>query len=147
MLSTELTHPEILNLLARCGHGDKIAIVDSNYPAQARRTRDVPLVSLNLTHGVPSTPMIVELIARSIPIEKCTIPRPLDEAASADIRPVHQDIRNAIESLHPEAEFEWVSPIDFYELTSKPNLAFMIVTGERSHYGSTELTVGYLPEL
>lgn len=30
MLRTELTHPGVLELLGQCGHGDRIAIVDSN---------------------------------------------------------------------------------------------------------------------
>lgn len=147
MLRTELTHPGVLELLGQCGHGDRIAIVDSNYPVQARRTHSVPLISLNVTHTVPPTPLVVDLISQAIPLEKCVTPVPLEEQDSGPDRPVHEEIRAAVVKHNPEPEMEKVAPLDFYELTSAPNLAFMIVSGERSHYGSVLLTVGYLPEL
>jgi L-fucose mutarotase len=147
MLRTELTHPGVLELLAQCGHGDAIAIVDSNYPAQARRARNVPLISLNITHNVPATPLIVDLVSQTIPLEKCVLPVPPEELASGVTRSVHEAIRAAVVAHNPETEMATVAPGEFYELTAAPNLAFMIVTGERSHYGSVVLTVGYLPEL
>lgn len=145
MLHTNLTHPDILALIARCGHGDSFAIVDSNYPAHARRNPGVPLVSLNVTHNVVPTPIITALVAQTLPIEKCTIPVPSDEAGKAP-RPVHSAIQAAVVESNPGVELVTVTPTDFYALTSDPNLAFMIVSGERSHYGSVVLTVGYLPE-
>lgn len=145
MLHSELTHPEILNLLAQCGHGDSFAVVDSNYPAQARRQRGVPLISLNVTHNLVSTPIITELVSQALPIEKFAIPVPPEESGN-EPRPVHAAIRSAVTRSNPEAEITEVAPGEFYGLTSDPHLAFMIVSGERSHYGSVVLTVGYLPE-
>jgi len=147
VLTTELTHPEVLQLIAQCGHGDSIAVVDSNYPAHARRSNAVPLVSLNVTHNLPSTPTLVGLISRSLPVESFTIPVPDEEASSAEARVVHEAIASAVVSGNPTAEKRTASPTDFYGLTSDPNLAFMVMTGDRSHYGSVLLTVGYLPEL
>lgn len=147
MLTTPLTHPEILRHLATCGHGDLIAIVDSNYPAHTQRTHYVPLVSLNVTHGVPTTALVTQLVAQTVPVEKCTIPAPVEESSQGSIRTVHSEIQSAVLDSNQDAELATVAPGDFYGLTSSPSLAFMIVTGERSHYGSTLLTVGYLPEL
>ena len=145
MLKSELTHPEILSLLARCGHGDSFAVVDSNYPAQARRHRDVPLISLNVTHNVIPTALIAELVSQSLPIERCTVPVPAKRSGE-EARPVHGAIQSAVMKSNPDAEMSTVTPLEFYSLTSDPNLAFMVVSGERSHYGSVVLTVGYLPE-
>jgi L-fucose mutarotase len=147
MLKTELTHPGILELLAQCGHGDSIAIVDSNYPAQARRARDVPIISLNITHNIAPTALIVGLVSQTVPLEKCILPVPPEELVSGTSRRVHEEIRAAVKAHNSETEMGTVAPTEFYELTSAPNLGFMIVTGERSHYGSVLLTVGYLPEL
>lgn len=147
MLKTDLTHPRVLELLAQCGHGDTIAIVDSNYPAQARRARDVPIISLNITHNIAPTALVVGLVSQTVPIESCILPVPAEELASGTSRRVHEEIRTAVEAQNRETEMGAVAPSNFYELTSAPNLGFMIVTGERSHFGSALLTVGYLPEL
>lgn len=32
MLKTTCIHPEIMDVLSRCGHGSKILIADGNYP-------------------------------------------------------------------------------------------------------------------
>ncbi len=147
MLKTELTHPRVLELLAQCGHGDTIAIVDSNYPAQARRARDVPIISLNITHNIAPTALVVGLVSQTVPIESCILPVPPEELTSGTSRRVHEEIRTAVEAHNRETEMGTVAPSEFYELTSAANLGFMIVTGERSHFGSALLTVGYLPEL
>lgn len=41
-------HPELLYVLAQMGHGDKLAIVDRNYPAEATAQRLVRLDGLDL---------------------------------------------------------------------------------------------------
>lgn len=147
MLHQALTQPNILAVLGASGHGDTVAIVDSNYPAQSRREHHVPLINLNITHQVAPTPLLVQLIAQSIPIERCTLPVPADEIENSPARPVHEAIIQSVSSANPGVEISRIQPQDFYALTSSPALALMIVTGERSHYGSTVLTLGYLPEL
>lgn len=147
MLHQALTQPDILAILAASGHGDMVAIVDSNYPAQSRREHHIPLINLNITHQIAPTPLLVQLIAQSIPVERCTLPVPSDEIGNAPYRPIHESIIQSVSIANPEVEISRIQPQDFYELTSSPALGLMIVTGERSHYGSTVLTVGYLPEL
>jgi len=147
VLRSELTHPELLAILGRCGHGDTIAIVDSNYPAHARRAPTTPFLSLNITHQVPPTALIIDLVSGSIPIESCTLPVPGGEDSTEAERPVHAAIRAAVVGNNPDVTFSTVKPEAFYSLTSDAHLAIMIGTGERSHYGSAILTVGYLPEL
>mgnify|MGYP004546625617 CR=1 FL=1 len=36
MLTTKLINPEIMAVLAKCGHGDKIFISDANYPLDSK---------------------------------------------------------------------------------------------------------------
>lgn len=147
MLHQQLTQPDILAALARCGHGDVIAIVDCNYPALARRDHHVSLVNLNITHQVVETPFMINLLAQTIPIEGCAIPVPPEDAVSGKRRAVHEAIVQAVTASSADVAVEEIPPQDFYVRTSSPNLALMIVTGERSHYGSALLTVSYLPEL
>lgn len=147
MLKYPLTHPGILEVLGRSGHGDRIAVVDGNYPASARRHPSVAFISVNVTHGLVDAPTILRLIGASIPIELLTYPRPAGEVRSGVVRGVHEAFLKTRSEVFPGAEVEIIEPLDFYELTSGAALAVMIGTGERRHYGSAVLTVGYLPEM
>ena len=147
MLKHQLTHPELLRLLGQCGHGDRIAVVDSNYPATSRRNSSVPFLSLNITHGLVDTPTILRLIGQSLPIERITYARPDADIPAGIERPVHKSFLQTRNEVFPNADVEQVTPLDFYTLTSEVGLVVMIGTGERNHYGSAILTVGYLPEL
>ena len=146
MLRTTLTHPGILEILASCGHGDQVAIVDSNYPAHARRHSQVPFISVNVTHGLVDTPTMLRLVAETLPIEALTIPRP-DAGGEPEVRrQVHESMLTVAREQCPDVPAGFVTPPEFYELTSSRSLALMIGTGERSHFGSILITVGYLPE-
>lgn len=147
MLKSQLTHPELLRLLGQSGHGDRIAIVDSNYPAFRYRNPSVPFLSFNITHDLVKTSTILRLIGQSFPIEKITYPRPQPEKDLGTERPIHTEFLKTRNEIFPEAEVETVVPPVFYQMTSEIGLVVMIGTGERSHYGSAILTLGYLPEL
>jgi len=147
MLNSKLTHPELLRLLGQSGHKDRIAIVDSNYPAFRYRNSSVPFLSFNITHDLVKTSTVIELIGQSFPIEKITYPLPQSEKDSGNERAIHSEFTRVRNENFPDAEIETVIPTDFYELTSEIGLVVMIGTGERSHYGSVLLTLGYLPEL
>ena len=48
MLTTKLTNPEIMAVISKCGHGDKILITDGNYPLDSK-TGNAKKVYLSLT--------------------------------------------------------------------------------------------------
>jgi L-fucose mutarotase len=147
MLKYTLTHPGILAILGGCGHGDQIAIVDSNYPAHAQRLAEVPFLSVNVTQGLVDTPTMLRLVTESMPIEALTIPCPAESLEPGSRRPVHESMLQVSSQQCASADVCFVPPQDFYALTSRRGLALMIGTGERSHFGSVLVTFGYLPEL
>ena len=146
MVLGSLTHPEILHVLKLVGHGDRIAIVDSNYPCFERRHPAVRLVTVNIARGLVDAPTVLRLVAAGIPIEKLVYPRPTEEESSGVLREVHAAFRGTRDEVCPSASVEAIAPLDFYALTSGTNLAVMIKTGEHRHFGSAVVTVGYLPE-
>jgi L-fucose mutarotase/ribose pyranase (RbsD/FucU family) len=142
-----LKHPGILQVLGTVGHGDQIAVVDCNYPTHLRRGIHVPLISLNVTHGVLDAPTLIRLIGTSVPIERLTYPQPSDEVAAGVVRPVHAALLKVRQETFPDAAVDVLSPLEFYTQTSDPHLALMIASGEANHFGGGILTVGYLPEI
>ena len=56
-------HPQIMQALSLCGHGDKILIADGNYPLQSR-TGDAQKVFLGLTAGVPTVTQVLEALQK-----------------------------------------------------------------------------------
>ena len=48
MLKNGCIHPQIMQALSLCGHGDRILIADGNYPL-AQRSGDAQKVYLGLT--------------------------------------------------------------------------------------------------
>lgn len=146
MIQYALKHPDILDVLGTVGHGDRVAIVDSNYPTHTRRHPQTRFISLNVTQGLVDAATLLRLIGGSVPIERLTYPQPSDEVLAETVRPVHGAFLDVRSETFPDAAVEILSPQEFYELTSDPHLAVMIASGERSHFGSAVLTVGYLPE-
>tara|TARA_B110001452_G_scaffold27864_1_gene21859 strand:+ start:29 stop:595 length:567 start_codon:yes stop_codon:yes gene_type:complete len=139
---------ELLYVLRSAGHGDKIAIVDANFPATAISVDTVQKEPVNLPGA--STPEALDAIAAHLPID--TI---VDDGVVVMLPPgdlelpplgveVHADGCKALEgTCGPEcAVTTEVRRDDFYELARD---AYCIVqTGERRPYGCFLLTVGML---
>jgi L-fucose mutarotase len=54
--------PDLLWTMAAMGHGDRLVIVDANYPAYSRHRRIIPLI------GVPLTTAIADIL-RLMPVD------------------------------------------------------------------------------
>ena len=73
MLAYKLINPPIINALAMAGHGAKVLIADSNYPASTKIGPSADLVYLNLTPGLPSGTDVLQAVLNAIDIEGGTI--------------------------------------------------------------------------
>jgi L-fucose mutarotase len=137
--------PELLHVLAAMGHGDEVAVVDANFPADsvARRTghgRVVPLSGVSMPEAVRA---ILSLL-------------PLDEFVDTPVRRMAVD--NAPDEL-PEAQREvqavideaagrhWptggMARFDFYEAAR--NCYAVVLTGERRYYANVLIKKGAIP--
>jgi L-fucose mutarotase len=130
-----LLSPDLLHALASAGHGDRIAIVDANFPAASTARRLIPL------HGANATAVLVAVLS-VLPVDTFE-PDPVlvmevvgapDEtpAAVADFTRALADV-----GLAPPAR---LPRHDFYRVARE---AYAVVqTGERRLYGNIILTKG-----
>ncbi len=130
-----LLTPDLLHALAAMGHGDRIALVDANYPAAAGARRLIALPGLD-------APAVLRAVLTVLPIDTF-VP---DSTLTMNV------VGNAAEVPEAVAEFSAAlaacgAPVPrgvdrhrFYELAAA---SFAIVqTGERRLYGNIILTKG-----
>ena len=90
MLKTTCIHPEIMDVLSRCGHGSKILIADGNYPL-AEKTGNAAKVYLGLRRGCPTVTEVLEALCDVVPFERAEVmtredgeePESLERSATA----------------------------------------------------------------
>jgi L-fucose mutarotase len=133
-----LLGPELLMILRAMGHGDEIAIVDGNYPADTDATRLVRMDG----HGVPA---VADAILSVMPLD--------DFVPQAAFRPAAQNDPKRIEAIFPEFEkivakhepkqkIHVLVGADFY---NRVKAAYAIVaTSERRLYGNLILRKGVI---
>ena len=133
-----LLSPDLLHGLAAMGHGDRIAIVDANFPAlsHARRLIELPGVT---------APAALEAILSVLPIDDFE-PHPITVMqVVGDAAMTPETVREflAILAHHDLGHPARLERHTFYHATAA---AFAVVrTGERRFYGNILLTKGVLP--
>ncbi|MGC8626083.1 MAG: RbsD/FucU family protein [Acidimicrobiales bacterium] len=141
-----LLTPELLHVLALMGHGDEIAIVDANFPADsvARGTR----------HGKPvvlagaSATQAVAAVLSVLPLDEYvgTPVRAMAAPATPEGQPpqVHLEVQEVVGSAagHP-CPLDMLERFDFYE-ASRSSYA-VVLTGERRLYGNFLIKKGVVP--
>ena len=130
-----LLGPELLMLLRSMGHGDEIAIVDGNYPADTDARRLVRMDG----HG---TEALLNAILSVMPLDADASPafRPgiLDNPAHEE--PIMARLQEIISMHEPRVRLEPLMGQTFYD---RVKAAFAIVaSGERALYGNVVLRKG-----
>jgi L-fucose mutarotase len=126
--------PDLLHALAAMGHGDRIALVDANYPA-TRGRRLIHLPGL-------STPRVLQAVLSLFPIDTfvadpCSVMQVVGEPRT--LPPVVAEM-NATLVRHGARPAVSLERNDFYAAAES---AYVIVqTGERRFYGNILLTKG-----
>lgn len=133
-----LLGPELLRILRSMGHGDEIAIVDANYPAEARAQR---LVRLD---GVPAT-RALQAVLSVLPLD-AYVQHPvhtMQVVGDADAVPeIVAEFRRLVASADANAACGALERFAFYDRVQG---AFAVVaTGERRLYGNILLTKGVI---
>jgi len=140
-----LLSPDLLYVLAAMGHGDELAVVDANFPADsvARRTSYGRLVSLP---GV-SMPDVVRAVLSVLPLDEF-VDAPVRRMALVDSPPdtlaeVQQEVQGIIDAVvgrhWPMGALERFA---FYEAAGGSYA--IILTGERQLYGNVLIKKGAL---
>jgi L-fucose mutarotase len=140
-----LLDADLLYALRRMGHGDEIAIVDTNYPAATSAASTVTGAPI-LMAGV-SAARAVEAILSVMPLDSF-VPDPALRmevvGEPATVPPVQQEVQQAIDrALGKRTPLVGIERFAFYERAAQ---AFAIlVTGERRFYADFILKKGVVP--
>ena len=135
MLKTSCLHPEIISVLARCGHGDQVLIADGNYPVESGSHAQTKKVYLGLTHGIPLVTDILQVLTSSIEIEKAEIMVPDDGKRL----PIHEEFQRLIHSV---PQLDALGRFEFYEAAKRECVKLIVASGDQRVYANLLLTVG-----
>ncbi len=144
MLKTKLIHPEILEALARAGHGSKVLIADGNYPFSTTLGINATLVNLNLSPGVATCTQILEALVSAMPVEVATV-MGYDKAgphALSEDPPIWQEFRQILGAAGAPTQFEQIDRLDFYEVVRGEDTCLVIASGDQRIYANLLLTIG-----
>lgn len=131
--------PELLRILRAMGHGDEIAIVDGNYPADEHARRLVRADG----HDAPR---LTDAILSVMPLDGDFVPetafRPAAGGDPNRIEPVMVDLEKAVQKHEPNVALVPLIGDEFYD---RVKAAYAIVaSGERRLYGNIILRKGVI---
>lgn len=144
MLTSELIHPQISEVLARAGHSAKVLIADGNYPASSARGPRAELVSLNLAPGLVTVADVLRVLLTAIPIEAVnTMGMPDDDPHRLPHDPpVWDTYRTLLQEAGQDLALEPISRWDFYDAVDSRDHVLTIQTGDQALWANLLLTVG-----
>ena len=135
-----LLGPDLLYSLRAMGHGDEIAIVDANYPAQEHARRLVRADG----HGLVA---LLTAILAVLPLEAAPVPAILRAAQGNDpakCGPIHREMDALFARLVPAAR---VQVLDGAQLYPRVRAAHTVVaSGEMALYANVILRKGVVAD-
>ena len=130
--------PELLKVLRAMGHGDEIAIVDGNYPADTDAKR---LVRMDGNGAVE----ILDAILTVMPVDDFVpeaVFRPAVQGDVKRIEPVHEDFAAVLAKYEPKQRLVALVGQDFY---ARVKACYAVVaSGEPRLYGNIVVKKGVI---
>ena len=143
MLKTQLLHPEILEQLARSGHGSKILIADGNFPFQTKPHPSARRVFLNLTPGTLGCVEVLKALCSAIVVESALVMAPPAQGEYAVEKPaIWEEFEQVLRESGNPSFLGSVGRFNFYDACASPDLSLVIATGEQKIFANLMLTVG-----
>ena len=133
-----LLGPELLHILRGMGHGDEIAIVDANYPAEGMARRLVRLDGVSAAQALRAVLSVLPLDAYvEHPVHTMQVVGDIEAVPE-----VVAEFRRLVASADADAACGTLDRFAFYDRVKG---AFAVVaTGERRLYGNILLTKGVI---
>jgi L-fucose mutarotase len=141
MLKGTLLHPQILEALARAGHGSRVLVSDGNFPHGTKRGRNAALVFLNLAPGTVRATDVLRAIVGAIPIEAAAVMTP----AHAPDPEIWRDFVSILQGAGAPHDLARLDREAFYRAASDDDVCLTIATGEQRIYANLLLTIGVVP--
>jgi L-fucose mutarotase len=130
--------PELLYVLRAMGHGDELAIVDANYPAESAGPRVIRLDALSATQTL-------DIVLSVFPLDTF-VPDAcvrMEVVGKAKEQPIFDEFR-ALIAEREGANFK-LHKLERYKFYERASQGFaLIVTGERRLYGNIILKKGVI---
>jgi L-fucose mutarotase len=130
--------PELLKVLRAMGHGDDIAIVDGNYPADTDAKRLIRMDGLGVTE-------IMDAILSVMPLDDMVPEACWRPAAYLDpqrIEPIFKEFDAIVAKHEPQQKVHVLVGADFYNKVK--NSYALIATTERRLYGNIVMKKGVI---
>ena len=130
--------PELLSTLRAMGHGDELAIVDANYPAESSGRLVIRM------DGIASATRILEAVLSLLPLDEfvpcAAFHMQVVDDPTAQL-PIFAEFRVLLERYEPRAaRLEGIERFAFYERVK--SCFAVLATGERRLYGNLILKKG-----
>ncbi|GAD80351.1 RbsD/FucU family protein [Vibrio ezurae] len=135
MIKTNITHPELLSALAKCGHKAKILIADGNFSFVTNSNPKAEIIYLNFAPDMLNAIDVLKGVTELINVE------------AAEMMTWPDDFENTIYdeyvNILPEG-----TPIShqprkpFYDQIKSTDTFLVIATGEKRRFANLLLTVG-----
>jgi L-fucose mutarotase len=130
--------PELLKVLRAMGHGDDIAIVDGNYPADTDAKRLIRMDGLGVTD-------IMDAILSVMPLDEMVPEACWRPAAYLDpkrVEPIFKEFNEIVAKHEPKHKVHVLVGADFYNKVK--NSYALIATTERRLYGNIVMKKGVI---
>jgi L-fucose mutarotase len=130
--------PELLKILRAMGHGDDIAIVDGNYPADTDAKRLVRMDGLGVTE-------VMDAILSVMPLDDMVPEACWRPAAYLDpkrIEPIFEEFDSIVTKHEPKQKVHVLVGADFYNKVK--SCYALIATTDRRLYGNIVLKKGVI---
>ena len=129
--------PDLLYILASAGHGDELALVDSNFPAASHAKRLVRLDGASLPDALQAC---LQLFPLDTFVENPAL-RMMQAHAADEIPPVQQECQRVIDQAETRPiQLAGISREAFYERARQAYA--IVITGERRVYGCIVIRKG-----
>lgn len=135
-----ILNADVLYALRAMGHGDVLALVDTNFPAEAVASQTVTGAVARIDN-LPTGPALGAILS-VLPVEAAA--RMEVMGAPDEIRDVQSEVQEIFDTVEPSVgNLRGVERFAFYE--EAKNAFVVIPTGERRFYGCFLLTKGVIP--
>ena len=133
-----LLGPDLLKILCAMGHGDEIAIVDGNYPADTDAKRLVRMDGHSATE-------VLDAVLSVMPLDEMVPDSAFRPAAYLDpkrMEPVFTEFETIVKKWEPKRHLSNLVGTDFYNRVK--GCYAIVATSERRLYGNIVLRKGVI---
>lgn len=136
MIKGKCIHEQILRVLAKSGHGNRILIADGNYPIMTNANEKAEKIYLGFAPDLPLVTDVLKSILTVINIEKVEVMEPDGEKMP--------EIFTEFNKIAEDKSLITYNRQQFYEIANQEDVTLVINTGDTRTYSNIMLTTGVI---